>query len=91
MNKTVQPFDFLLEPLAFASNQSETDLDVLLLVNQHLGARRKNRRQDHAQPVPQFDVASRLPRLPLERIALPIHFGQDIVHAGEILSGCFQA
>jgi hypothetical protein len=86
MNQSVQPFDLLLELFAFIRHESEGDFDFFLLVDQHLGSCREDRRKDVAHAIPKLNIAPRFPGLPLQRIPLPVHFGQDVVDAGKIQS-----
>ena len=62
----------------------------LLLIHEHFGARRKDSGKDFAHAIPKFDEPARFSGLSLERVSLPVHFRENIVHTGKILACRFE-
>src|SRR5262249_31002783 len=90
MYQQIQTLDLLLEVFALTPHQAERDLDLFLLVHQHLGPCRKHSGLYCPHAISKFDVPACLAGLTLERISLPVDFGENVVHTREIESGCFK-
>src|SRR5215468_4750122 len=75
---------------ALTAHKAKRDLDIFLLVHQHLSPCRKHSPEDCPHVVAKFDVAACLPGLTLQGISLPVDLSENIVYARKIEPGCFK-